>query len=316
MIFVKKIISLVVVVIVVTLLTSVMVGLLPGDAARAIQPFATDAQLKPLRAELGLNKSIPARYLDWLDNAVHGDLGNYYNAGGGKQPVMDRLKNALPISLELMILAQILSLLVAVPLGVISAYRAGKWMDKVITSGAFAALAFPSFAVGLFLAYFLGVKAHIFPPSGYTRLTADPIKNLKSLTLPVVSLALGQIAVYMRLLRTDMVATLQEDFILMAKSKGISDRRVLWRHALRPSSITLLTVAGLNVGTLIGSTLVIEQLFFIPGMGLMIAEAIFTRQYLALQSAIVVVALIYVLVNFALDFVYTIVDPRIRARRA
>ncbi len=316
MIFIKKIVLLAVVIIIVTALTSLLVGLLPGDAARAIQPFATNAQLKPLRAELGLNKSIPSRYLSWLNNAVHGDLGNYYNAGGGRQPVLDRIKDALPISLELMILAQILSLLIAVPLGVFSAFRAGTMLDKLASTGAFAAIAFPSFALGLFGAYFLGVKAHILPPSGYTRLTADPYNNLKSLVLPVVSLAVGQIAVYMRLLRTDMVATLQEDFILMAKSKGISNRRVLWRHALRPSSITLLTVAGLQVGTLIGSALVIEQLFFIPGMGMLIAEAIFTRQYLALQSAIVVVALIYVLVNFVLDFVYTIVDPRIRTRRS
>ncbi len=163
MIFVKKFVSLIVVLFIVTALTSLLVGLLPGDAARAIQPFATDAQLKPLRAELGLDKSIPARYADWLDNAVHGDLGNYYNAGGGRQPVWNRIKDALPISLELMILAQILSLAIAVPLGVISAYRAGKLVDKTITTGAFAAIAFPSFALALALSYFFGVKRTCCP---------------------------------------------------------------------------------------------------------------------------------------------------------
>jgi peptide/nickel transport system permease protein len=314
MVIAKKLGLLVVVVLIVTFLTSLLVGLLPGDPTNVILPFATEAQRAPLRTELGLDKSIPARYVDWLDNAVHGDLGNYYNAGGGKQPVWNRIKDALPISLELMFLSQLLSLVIAIPLGVSAAYKAGSKFDKLSTTGAFALVAFPAFALGLILSYFLGVKAHVLPPSGYTRLTADPIANLKSVTLPVIALAAGQVAIYMRLLRTDMVATLQEDFILMAKSKGISDRRVLWRHALRPSSITLLTVAGLNVGALIGSALVIEQLFFIPGMGLMIGEAVATRQYLALQSAIVVVALVYVLVNFGLDFLYTILDPRIRRR--
>jgi peptide/nickel transport system permease protein len=120
----------------------------------------------------------------------------------------------------------------------------------------------------------------------------------------------------MRLLRTDMVATLQEDFIQMARSKGISDRRVLWRHALRPSSITLLTVAGLNVGTLIGGAVVVELIFSIPGMGMAISQAIFERQYVALQSFVAVLAILYVLVNFAVDILYTIVDPRIRHARA
>jgi peptide/nickel transport system permease protein len=134
--------------------------------------------------------------------------------------------------------------------------------------------------------------------------------------LPSVSLAIGQVAVYMRLLRTDLVATLQQDFILMAKSKGISERRVLWRHALRPSSLTLLTVAGLNVGTLIGGAVVLETIFQLPGMGSLIADAIFRRQYVALQSFVAVLAIGYVMVNFLVDILYTVLDPRIRHARA
>jgi peptide/nickel transport system permease protein len=134
--------------------------------------------------------------------------------------------------------------------------------------------------------------------------------------LPAVTLAAAQVAVYMRLLRSDMVQTLQEDFIQMARSKGISDQRVLWRHALRPSSLTLLTVAGLNVGTLIGGAVIVEVLFSIPGLGTSIAQAIFERQYVALQTFVAVLAILYVLVNFAVDILYTVVDPRIRHARA
>ena len=134
--------------------------------------------------------------------------------------------------------------------------------------------------------------------------------------LPAIALAAGLIAVYMRLLRSDMIATLQEDFIPMAKAKGISDRRILWRHALRPSSLTLLTVAGLNFGTLIGGAVVVEVIFGIPGMGTLISQAISARQYVALQSFVAIIAIGYVLMNFVVDVLYTVLDPRIRRARA
>ena len=143
------------------------------------------------------------------------------------------------------------------------------------------------------------------------------VEHFKSLTLPAISLAVGQIAVYMRLLRSDMIATLQEDYILMAKAKGIPTRRILWRHALRPSSLTLLTVAGLNVGALIGGTVVIEVIFQHPRHGhQLLFNAIFGRQFVELQSLVAVIAIGYVLVNFAVDVLYTVLDPRIRDARA
>jgi peptide/nickel transport system permease protein len=136
------------------------------------------------------------------------------------------------------------------------------------------------------------------------------------MAMPAIALAVGQIAVYMRLLRSDMIATLQEDFITMAKAKGISPRRVLWRHALRPSSLTLLTVAGLNVGTLIGSTVVVEVIFSLPGLGSLLFEAITARQYIAFQSLVAIIAIGYVLLNFMVDVLYAVLDPRIRHARA
>jgi peptide/nickel transport system permease protein len=144
------------------------------------------------------------------------------------------------------------------------------------------------------------------------RLTQNLGDHLKTMVLPTVSLAVGQVAIYMRLLRTDLVATLQQDFILMAKSKGITERRVLWRHALRPSSLTLLTAAGLNVGTLIGGALILEIIFNLDGMGRLIFESISERQVVAIQSLVAIVAIAYVLVNFLVDILYAVLDPRIR----
>ncbi|WP_254126987.1 ABC transporter permease subunit [Aquihabitans sp. G128] len=180
----------------------------------------------------------------------------------------------------------------------------------------FGFISLPNFAVALTLSYFLGVKAGLVPAQGYTGPTENLVEHVKSMVVPVLALSLGQIAVYMRLLRSDLVATLQEDFILMAKSKGISNGRVLWRHALRPSSLTLLTVAGLNIGTLIGGTLVVEYLLGIPGLGVQVGEAIFARQYVQLQSLVAIIAISFVLINFLVDFLYTVLDPRIRERSA
>ena len=171
------------------------------------------------------------------------------------------------------------------------------------------------YVAGTLMILFLSVNNHILPSRGWIALGNNPAEHFKHLVMPVIAIAIGQIAVYARLLRSDMVATLQEDYILMAKSKGITDGRILWRHALRPSSLTLLTVAGLNVGALISGALIVEVIFGLNGMGFLINDAINRRQYIALQDYIAVVAIVYVLVNFGVDFLYRVLDPRIRGAR-
>ncbi|MBN2622381.1 MAG: ABC transporter permease, partial [Acidimicrobiales bacterium] len=234
----------------------------------------------------------------------------------GERPVMDRVRDSLPVSLQLMVYAQVLALLIAIPAGVITAYRAGSRADKAANAGAFGMLAIPNFALALVLAYYVGVELGWLPVSGYVKPSDDLGEHLRRMILPAVSLAVGQIAVYMRLLRSDMIATLQEDFITMAKAKGVSPRRVLWRHALRPSSLTLLTVAGLNVGTLIGGAVIVEVIFAMPGIGTLLFEAIQARQYIALQSLVAIIAVGYVLINVAVDILYAVLDPRIRHARS
>ncbi len=233
----------------------------------------------------------------------------------GERPVIDRVRDSLPVSLQLMVYAQVLALVIAIPAGVITAYRAGSRADKVANATAFGMLAIPNFALALVLAYYVGVELGWLPVSGYVKPSEDLVEHVRRMIMPTIALAVGQVAVYMRLLRSDMIATLQEDFITMAKSKGVSPRRVLWRHALRPSSLTLLTVAGLNVGTLIGGAILVEVLFSMPGVGTLLYEAIQARQYIALQSLVAIIAVGYVLVNFLVDVLYAVLDPRIRHAR-
>jgi peptide/nickel transport system permease protein len=295
----------------VTVLIALLFSLLPGDLAEVNIPFGSDAQREALREDLGLNDPIYVQYGKWVGNFVQGDFGDFYRQGN-VTPVLDRVKQTAPVSLELMVFAQFLAIVLSIPLGIFTARRAGSLADKATNTTAYALLAVPNFVLALILAYVVGVELQWLPPQGFVRWSDNLGDHLRSMVLPAVSLAIGQVAVYMRLLRTDLVATLQQDFILMAKSKGITERRVMWRHALRPSSLTLLTIAGLNVATLIGGAVVIERIFNLDGMGRLIFEAINERQIVAVQSLVAILAAAFVIVNFAVDILYAVLDPRIR----
>jgi peptide/nickel transport system permease protein len=312
----RRLLQLVVVIVVVTFFTSMLTALLPGDPTSLIAPFATEQQREDLRESMGLDKDVVTRYGEWATSFFTGDLGEYY-AGAGLRgdPVYSRAKSALPKSLLLILYTQIVTLMIAVPLGVLTAYRAGTWVDRWSNTIAFGLIAIPSFVLAAILKLYIGVEWGWLPTIGWVDLGDDVVEHFRRVALPVMVLAVGQIAVYARLLRTDMVATLQEDFILMAKSKGITNGRILWRHALRPSSLTLLTVAGLNIGALLSGALIVEIIFNIGGMGSLIFDALSRRQYIALQSLVAIVAIVYVLINFVVDLLYTVLDPRIRSAR-
>jgi len=334
----RRFLQLAVVLLLVTFFTFSLVRLLPGDPAKTIIPFGTDQQRAQLTKDLGLDKPFLQQYVNYLgvpglksdgtSGLLQGNLGRLYATN---QPVTDSLKQSLPISLQLVLYAQVLALIVAIPLGVLAAYRSGTRTDRTINTTAFAFLAIPNFVLALVLSYFVGARLQWLPTAGYQPGWLDPLfdssrhstlfsgwtdNHIRYMILPVITLAVGQVAIYMRLLRSDMIATLQENFITMAKAKGVPNRRILFRHALRPSSLTLLTVAGLNVGTLIGGAIVVEVIFGIPGMGTQIGTAIFAREYVELQSYILVIAFIFVTINFIVDFLYIVLDPRIRRARA
>ncbi|MGA1654248.1 MAG: ABC transporter permease, partial [Ilumatobacteraceae bacterium] len=296
----QRIAQLLIVLLLVTFGVSLLLRLIPVDLATILLPAASEGERDILRAELGFDKGPIGYYLQWLGNFVQGDFGKIYFSGGTEE-VSDHLKNAMPRSLLLMIYTQVLSLAIAIPLGVLSAYRAGRRADKVISNSLFALSSVPNFAIALLLIIFVGVKFAWLPTLGYVPIADGYWEHLKHMIMPVISLSIGLVATYTRLLRADMIAALREDYVTMAASKGLSDRRILWRHVFRPSSMTLLTSAALSMGGLIGGAIVIESIFATYGIGFEVFAAIAGRQYIALQSTVAVIALFYVFFNLVVD---------------
>lgn len=310
MVVARKLLSLIPVMLAVSALTFLLTALLPGDPVdQIVGPDSTPAVRAAARSDLGLDKPLPVRYVKWLGGVATGDLGRSYK---NNQKVVDIITQRLPITLELMVLAQLMALGVAIPLAIWSAYRKGGVADRVTTGFSFALLSVPNFMLAVVLVLLFAVKAHLFPAIGFVHLSDSLSGNLKSVFLPSLTLAVGLLAVYVRLLRSDMIATLQEDYILMARAQGVPPMRVLFRHALRPSSFSLLTVAGINVGALIGGAVIVEFIFAMSGMGSLIVESIGRRDYLVVQGVVLLVAAAYVLINFCVDLLYTFLDPRIR----
>jgi peptide/nickel transport system permease protein len=292
-------------------------------AFNILGPGATEEGVDQIVDEFHLNEPLHDRYMLWLSDAARGDLGRSAIKG---EEVSDVIAGAVPVSLQLMIYAQVVALAIAVPVGVYAAYKANRRGDRVASTVALGALSIPNFvlAVVLILFFALGgvavghtrIGSEGLPSARYVAFGDDPLEHFKHMLLPVVALALGQAAAYMRILRSDMIGTLQENFIVTAKAKGVSDRRILWAHALRPSSFTLLTVFGVNTATLIGGALIIEQLFTLPGLGTALGTAIFQKDFLVVQGVVLVIAVGFVLVNFLVDLLYAVLDPRVRDVRA
>jgi peptide/nickel transport system permease protein len=314
----RRIAQTIFVVVLVTLLTSVALRFLPGGTEILVAlksgPGATKEQAAQVIKDLGLDKPWYTQYFTWMRHFVGGDWGTAFQTN---QPISDSVKRALPISVYLMVYGQVLALSTAIPVAVWSAYRQNSRFDRVSTTSAFAMLSLPNYIVAPLLMFFFSVKQKWIPyPSIYTSLFDDPVKHFKAFVLPSVTIALPLFAAYMRLLRADMINTLQSEFITTARAKGVSTRNILFRHALRPSMFSLITATAVNVGALMGGVVIVEEFFLLNGMGRLTVESIFKREYPTVQYAVVILALIYVGVNLLADMAYAWIDPRIRARRA
>tara|TARA_B100000959_G_scaffold269921_1_gene316180 strand:+ start:1678 stop:2661 length:984 start_codon:yes stop_codon:yes gene_type:complete len=258
------------------------------------------------REEFHLDEPLPIRYGRWVGDLLHGDFGTSFK---NRMPVNKLLADRLPKSLLLMAMAEIFAVAVSIPWAVAAAYRANRTMDRASTVGAFGMLALPNFALGVILFYFFVVRWQIFP----SRFEDDNLLiRLKSLVLPALTLGMPLAATYFRLLRTDLITTLQEDFVVMAKAKGLSNRWIMFRHVLRPSLFSVVTVFGLNTAALMGGALIVEQIFSIPGLGRALVEASIRDDYPVVLGAVVVIATGFVVINFAVDLVYSYLDPRVR----
>jgi len=306
----RRLLYLVPVLVAVSLLTFLIASLLPGDLAYVILgDQATPEKVEALRHDMGLDQPIWWRYLSWLGHVLEGDFGRSFRTG---QTVWQAVSERLPVSFELMLLAEILGLAIGVPLAIACAVRNGSPFDRFMTGSAFGMLSVPTFLSAILLIYLFAVELRWLPATGYVPFGEDAIGNLRFFVLPAVTLALAEWPGIMRVLRSDMIATLQEDYIALAKAKGLTASRILFVHALKPSSLTLITITGINIGRLIGGAVIVETIFALPGIGRLLVGAIYTRDLVILQGVVLFVAGGFVLMNFIVDMLYAVLDPRIR----
>lgn len=305
-----QVLTLLVILLAATALTFFITNVLPGDAAVAILgDNATPADIASLRTELGLDRNIVVRYADWLSHALRGDLGKSYRT---RENISTMIGDRLPVTLELILLTQLIALAFAVPAGILAAYRSRTKVDSALATVSIGLLSTPAFVKGILLIYLMSVLLGWFPASGFKSLSDGLGANLHSLALPAMTLALAEFPVYMRLLRADMISTLQQDYILVARAKGLSVREILLGHALRPSSLSLVTVVGINLGRLVGGAVIIETLFALPGIGQMLVNAVYQHDQFVIQGVVLVIATGFVLINLLVDLMYALIDPRVR----
>jgi peptide/nickel transport system permease protein len=306
----RKLLYLLPVLVAVTALTFLIASLLPGDLALAmLGDQATPENVAALHKQLGLDLPRWQQYLHWLGGVLSGDLGTSHRTG---ETVIHAIGARLPVSLELLVIAQLGGLVIGVPLAMLCAVRPDSAIDRTVSAVAFGMLSVPPFLLAIVLIFIFALRLGILPATAYVPLSQDFLGNLRSMALPGATLALLEWPAIMRVLRSDLIATLQEDYIAMARAKGLSARRILFVHALKPSSLTLVTLVGLNIGRLIGGAVITESIFALPGVGRLLVESIYTRDFIVLQGGVLFVAVAFVLVNFLVDLLYAALDPRIR----
>ena len=295
-----------------SLLIFLMLRLLPGDIVDIISGAdaqADSAAREKLRESMGLNDPIPVQYVKWLWDLLQGDPGDSLRSG---QPVAELLGRALPVTIELGVLAVIIATLVAVPLGVISAVRRDTGLDFASRVTGLIGLSLPNFWVAT-LMLLLTSRAFGWTPSiRYKPLLDDPLGNLQQMALPALAIAIQLMAIIMRMTRTTMLEVLNQDYVRTARAKGLRNRIVVYRHALRNALIPVITVIGFQLGALMGSSAIIEVIFGLNGVGNTLLQAIFNRDYPLVQAAVLYLAVVFVLINLIVDLLYAYLDPRIK----
>jgi peptide/nickel transport system permease protein len=298
----------------VTLLTFLVMNSLPGDAGQELLGAnATPAEVHQLDVKLGLTRPFLTRYGDWLHGVVTGNLGTSLSSG---QHVSSILGQDLPVTFELVAYAFLLSLVLAVPLALLAVRRPNGIVDRLTMFLSMAGLSVANYVLALVLVYVFAVKLAVLPAIGFVSIGHSFSQNIRSLTLPAVSIAFPLLCFYTRLLRADLLEQMRsEDYVVTARAKGLGPWRVLVRHALRNSLIGLLTIVALNLGTLLGATVIIEQIFSLPGIGQELLQAISNRDVPVVEGTVLVFAVVVVLANLLADILYSVLDPRIRYGR-
>lgn len=307
--FLRRLPSLLLTLFLISLVTFVVVQVVPGDPAQLI--LGTEAPpeaLADLRAQLGLDRPLPLQYLSWLGGVLRGDLGVSLRHG---RPVVALITERLPVTLSLATLSLTLAVILAVPLGVLAAIRQHSALDYAVLVFAQAGLALPSFWIGILLILLFALSLRWLPSSGYVPWGESPLAALRSLAMPVFALGLPVAGVLARLIRASMLEELARDHIRTARAKGLSEAQVIVRHALRNALIPTVTLLGLQLGFLLGGSIVVEQVFALPGLGRLVLFAINNRDLPLIQGLVLFIAAVVVVINFLVDMAYTWLDPRI-----
>ena len=306
----RRLTALMVTLLVASLLIFLLLEILPGDPAAVILGVgAQEDTLRALRAELGLDLPAPVRYLNWLGEVLQGELGRSYTYDTS---VKELLLNRVELSLPLAIFAILLSTGIAIPLGVFAASRHRKVADTGIMGFAQLGVAVPNFWFAILLILLFSVKLGWFSAGGFAGWDAGWFPAFKSLVLPAVALALPQAAILARVTRSSVLETVQEDYIRTARAKGLSRSQALWRHAVRNALIPVVTILGLQLSFLLAGTIIIENVFYLPGVGRLLFQAIAQRDLMVVKNLVLVLAATVVLINFLVDLLYAVLDPRLR----
>ena len=307
---VERVVQLAVVLVFLSMIVFTIVRLIPGDpAAVMLGTEATPQAMAQIRHEMGLDQPLPVQYALWLRNVLAGNFGTSWVS---KQPALALILGAMPVTLQLVAASFLVALLIAFPAGIFAALRPRSWVDQGATTFALLGVSLPSFWLGIMLILLFALVLRWLPPSGYLALTRDPLGALRVTLLPALTLGVALAAPLTRFLRSGMLDVLGLDYVRTARAKGLGERVVVARHALGNALLSVVTVLGLQLGALLGGSIVIEQVFGWPGLGRLSLAAIQQRDYGLVQGIVLFVAAGFVLVNFAVDLVYLYLDPRIR----
>lgn len=310
--FVRRILQMIPVLAIITFMVYGLMLAIPGDPARAlIGPGESldEEQLEIIRKEYNLDKPVIVQYGIWLSRALQGDLGR---STQNYRPVAEELKTRAAVTLQFGLVAWILAVVIGVPAGMISAVYRGKAIDYVATVLSIGGVAIPNFWLGIMAILFFGVKLGWLPTQGYVNIFDDPVEGLRHMILPAFALGITSWALIMRQTRSAMLEVLAQDYVRTARAKGMTQSTVIWVHALRNALLPVVTVFGLQTGRIFAGAVVIETLFGIPGMGQFMVQAIFARDFMSVQGAVLVMALAVLFANLITDLIYALLDPRIR----
>lgn len=306
----KRLLSIVPVAVITSFLVFSMLLLLPGDPTFALLgERATEAERDMMRERLGLDQPIPVQYVRWVERTVTGDLGRSLRT---QEPVTEMLATAVPVTLQLTLLAVLLSIVIGVPGGIIAALRRNTWVDFSVSFLAMAGMALPYFWAGILLIRLFALQLGWLPPSGYVSFFVNPLENLKLMILPSLTVGISLIALIMRQTRTSMLEVMSQDYIRTARAKGVSKMRLLIRHALHNAMIPVVTVIGLQTGALVSGAVVTETIFSLPGLGRMVVSGIFERDIAPVQAGILVIVVGVIVINLLTDLSYAVLDRRIK----